>query len=1038
MSLRTRISLCLTLNNFLVVLFCVCMASISVVQAATTKGHKNWAGKGDFGGAGLLQTRTARSSADGLFEVGFSNIFPYKRYYLTLQALPWLEGTFRYTDIENRLFSPFASFSGTQTFKDRGADLSFRLLEESKYVPAVSITLQDGLGTGQFSGEYLSATKRFYDLDITGGIAWGYGARSQQFENPLAKLSNIFVARTGGGVTGGQLNVSTYLSGENVALYGGVAYRTPIKGLVLKFEYDPNDYQAEPQSNVFVSDSHFNYGLTYRPFEWFEASAAVERGNSYMFRFALLSNLHDPGLPKSEALPQKIKPRSEVEEDLIKYAKEPEKPWWYLPAFGDMQKGLEEYLPKLTEVDTANEHAVAQMFDGFSREGIGIETIETNHDSVKIVLNQSAYGESHHNFESMAKLVAEAFPSQSEQITFAPKSNENGIISRVSRKDLEESEVVDHLFEGLESNGLMLEDLKLSHDKAHIVISMMDTNAQVTVQIAQLVLRSLPTPVKEISMDLASAGVTIRKMSFSRDEVEREALVDDLFSNLESRGIGVSEIDISDTKIELSIVRDEKNSTADYLEIASIIEDATAYKLSEVTIVEKVLDGGNIRRVNVHRKTSLGDNRLHWAISSTSGMSENKLAPQWSVGDKEFLTERLFDVLRKDGIHADAIDINGFRVTIYGATRKFRQSARNIGRAMRAIANNVPSEIEELEFVAMSAGMEMSRTLIRRKDLEDADAKNSSVDEIWAKGEISPPKSGIFFPDSAIKAKHRYPTVDWTFKPKLKNHLGGPDQFLLYELYLTAGFDIGVFRGLNLTGRANRSLFDNFDKIQFGSSSVLPHVRTDIKEYLQESKKYSIGRAQANYYFSPVDEWYARASAGIFEQMFGGYGFEVLHRPFNSRLSVGLDVNKVWQRGFEQRFKFRDYSVNTGHLNVYYEFPWYDVLGNVKVGQYLAGDRGATFTASRRFDSGVMMGIWATFTDVSAEDFGEGSFDKGFYMRIPFELFLTSSTKQTGTFAFRPITRDGGGTLGVQGRLYGVTSGGSRGEVMREWNRFLD
>ena len=1024
-------------HRYLYVAFCIGMSqfSVGISYADEHSVLENWAGKNDFGGAGLLQTRTARSSADGLLEVGYSHVFPYKRYYLTLQGMPWLEGTFRYTDVENRLYSPFASFSGTQTFKDRGADISIRLMEESKYLPAISVTFQDGLGTGQFSGEYLSVTKRFYDLDITGGIAWGYGARNYQIKNPLAYLSSHFASRQGSVVTGGSLNVNDYFSGEFVAPYGGIAYRTPIKGLVFKAELDPNDYQLEPQSNVFSTASNFNYGFTYRPLEWFEASAAFERGNTYMFRFSLLSNLHDPGLFKFDPPPQKLKSRTEVERDLLTGASEGKKPWWYHPVFEDVQEGIDQFLSNDSGDKASDEKAIAEMFEGFQQEGLKIEFVETNGDSVQVTVRRENDGENSFDQELIAKLITTALPEQSEQITILSDAEKESI--SISRAELEETQVVDHLFEGLNKYGLFLENIDLTHLKAKITVSKIEPHAKANAQVALLVLRVLPTPVNEIIFVLAEKGIEIEQFLYSRDEIESQAISDEMFSNLDLIGIEVLSFDISGKNLELTILDSEIALKDNIVKIATIVEDAFPFDYENIIISSKKGVGEN-RRISVKRSVGEVLSKGKWIASGESSSPTTIKPPKWSTEDREYLTERMFASLRKDGISAEAIDISGSRVTVYGSTRTYRQNARNMGRAMRAMANNVPSEIEELEFVTMAAGMEVSRILVRRGDMERADANISSAEEVWANAKISKGNSGIFFPESAIRPKHRYPSLDWTFKPKLRNHLGGPDQFLLYELFLTAGFDAALWRGLSVTGRVNRSLYDNFDKISFGSSSVLPHVRTDIKEYLQQSEKYSVNRMQANYYFSPMDEWYARASAGIFEEMFGGFSAEVLHRPFDARLAIGVDVNRVWQRRFEQRFKFKDYKVTTGHLNLYYELPWYNILSSIQVGQYLAGDRGATFNFSRRFDSGVMMGMWTTLTDVSAEDFGEGSFDKGFFIRIPFDLFLTTSTKQRGTFAFRPITRDGGAKLAVQGRLHGVTSGGSRGEVMRDWNRFLD
>ena len=49
----------------------------------------------------------------------------------------------------------------------------------------------------------------------------------------------------------------------------------------------------------------------------------------------------------------------------------------------------------------------------------------------------------------------------------------------------------------------------------------------------------------------------------------------------------------------------------------------------------------------------------------------------------------------------------------------------------------------------------------------------------------------------------------------------------------------------------------------------------------------------------------------------------------------------------------------------------------------ILGDEGLTFDISRSFANGTKFGIFASFTDVSSEQFGEGSFDKGIYFNIP-------------------------------------------------------
>ena len=139
---------------------------------------------------------------------------------------------------------------------------------------------------------------------------------------------------------------------------------------------------------------------------------------------------------------------------------------------------------------------------------------------------------------------------------------------------------------------------------------------------------------------------------------------------------------------------------------------------------------------------------------------------------------------------------------------------------------------------------------------------------------------------------------------------------------------------------------------------------------------------------------FAEVKAGYLEDMFVGAGGQVLWRPNGDRLVLGVDVYQVWQRDFDRLFGMLSkncvppasgcaYHVVTGHISAYSAGPWYGLNFQVHAGRYLAGDWGGTFQISRRFETGVEVGAFATFTNVPFAKFGEGSFDKGIIVRIP-------------------------------------------------------
>ena len=55
--------------------------------------------------------------------------------------------------------------------------------------------------------------------------------------------------------------------------------------------------------------------------------------------------------------------------------------------------------------------------------------------------------------------------------------------------------------------------------------------------------------------------------------------------------------------------------------------------------------------------------------------------------------------------------------------------------------------------------------------------------------------------------------------------------------------------------------------------------------------------------------------------MFGGYGFEVLYRPFYSLWALGFEAYDVKQRAYKQNFDFIDYETATGHATFYLTEP---------------------------------------------------------------------------------------------------------------------
>lgn len=242
------------------------------------------------GGIGLLQTPTARMADEGTFSFTYSDIDQYRFWSASLQLFPWMETTVRYTDVRTRLYSPFPEFSGDQTLKDKGIDVKFRLLEESYYLPNVSVGLRDIGGTGFFESEYVSASKAYGPFDFHLGMGWGYLGAGGNITNPLCEIKDSFCQRpTGFSGRGGQIDYDQFFKGP-ASIFGGIEYQTPIDGLRLKLEYEGNNY-VNDRAGQLEQDSKWNFGAVYN---WndFDLSFNYQRGNTIGFGVSYAFNMN--------------------------------------------------------------------------------------------------------------------------------------------------------------------------------------------------------------------------------------------------------------------------------------------------------------------------------------------------------------------------------------------------------------------------------------------------------------------------------------------------------------------------------------------------------------------------------------------------------------------------------------------------------------------------------------------------------------------------------------------------------------------------
>jgi len=235
-----------------------------------------------------MEVPTARLMSEGQMRVGFSLIDPYRSYYVAFAPFSFIEIDGRFQEIMGVKVSPGSpNWQGYGNYKDKVLDFKIRLVRESKYRPAIALGIMDPQGTRLAASQYIAISKQFYPFDFTIGYGNGhYGDRPLPSSDESFKLE-IFQ------------NSSTWRSEGNY--FGGVQMALTDK-LLFMVEYSPIKYGRLPgaynEKNFrHPSDSHVNFGLRYRPWDWLETDLSYQRGNEIGFNIALSFDLGRPLIP---------------------------------------------------------------------------------------------------------------------------------------------------------------------------------------------------------------------------------------------------------------------------------------------------------------------------------------------------------------------------------------------------------------------------------------------------------------------------------------------------------------------------------------------------------------------------------------------------------------------------------------------------------------------------------------------------------------------------------------------------------------------
>ncbi|MDH1088467.1 YjbH domain-containing protein [Pantoea brenneri] len=463
---------------------------------------------------------------------------------------------------------------------------------------------------------------------------------------------------------------------------------------------------------------------------------------------------------------------------------------------------------------------------------------------------------------------------------------------------------------------------------------------------------------------------------------------------------------------------DYQDDFAGRLTQSSKVNVGAIYRVTDWADINASYERGNTFMFGVTIRTNFNDLRQAHIDSEKPAYNPQ---PQPKLLEPTVVGNQLTDLKYNAGLDGPRIQTKGHTLYVSGEQTKYRDTQEGVDRANRIVMNHLPADIDTISVTESRFNMPQVTTVTPVASLHNTLAGyplgHEQPLQQTRENPVDPGQTeqGMFI---------RKDRLNYSLSPVLNQSVGGPESFYMYQVGVMGNVDYWLTDHLLVGGSLFGNLANNYDKFNYNGApadSSLPRVRTHIRDYV-ENNVY-VNDLQANYMGHLGNGFYGQLYGGYLETMYGGVGGELLYRPVDANWAVGVDANYVRQRDWDNMMQFTRYKASTGNLTAYWR-PWFmqDVLVKTSVGQYLAKDKGVTVDVSKRFDSGVMVGVYATKTNVSSEEYGEGDFTKGFYISIPMDLFTVTPTRGRAQVNWVPLTRDGGQMLGRKYQLYDLTS----------------
>lgn len=365
------------------------------------------------------------------------------------------------------------------------------------------------------------------------------------------------------------------------------------------------------------------------------------------------------------------------------------------------------------------------------------------------------------------------------------------------------------------------------------------------------------------------------------------------------------------------------------------------------------------------------------------------------------MEERLVTALARSGFSDIGVFLDGSNLLIEARNDHYFFAPRAAGIIMRVVDEITPLTVRKVSLTLTENRIPViSFTAVRSDIGQWREEKLTTTQLIF----LSRLDTEIVETQDAPKKNSN--NLKYGLMPSVQTFLNDPSGFFKVRIGLQAWASLHPWKGASFVAGIDGYPINN---VSTANEPLSIPVRSDIALYKEQDV--SLGRLMFDQIMKFPHGVYGRLSTGILEIQYAGLDAEMAVPVLDGRFLLGTGGSLVKKRDPDNPFKLKEDDVKdvytTTFGNIRLNVPEYDMWFDVKAGRFLAGDKGARFTASK-FIHGVTVSAWYGVTDTSVfdDDVNKGYKDSGFMVTIPLRLFKGEDSRTAFFYSLSPWTRD--------------------------------